>query len=246
MTRFLLILLFIGALLIGVASRVPLSFVMRNSGATSQGLSWQQARGTIWDGQVTGIGLNGQALGAIDLKLSPLKLFSGRSSSKFDWISERGRARGNITVGKNQIKLNETDVNLYVSTMSGLHPEIQKLGGALSLKNIQASAKLSGECQTASGSAQTDILQRLGTQYGRNWPILTGDISCANGALILPLTGEGSAGERFNITINASPTGTIDQLIEVEGLDGQASVALQGMGFKPSGKGFALHQVTTF
>ncbi len=246
MTRLLIILLFIGALAIGLATKIPLSFVMRNSGATSQGLSWQQARGTIWDGQVTGLGMNGNPLGAIDMSLSPWKFITGGAPSHFDWISEQGRARGDIAISKNSIRLKNTDMNLFVGTMSGLHPELQKLGGALSLKNVDAAAELSGACKSASGAAQTDILQRLGTQYGRSWPILKGEISCANGDLILPLSGEGEAGERFNISIIASPTGTIDQTIEVEGLDGQVSVALQSMGFTPSGKGFALHQVTTF
>ncbi|MGH1420317.1 MAG: type II secretion system protein N [Hyphomonas sp.] len=246
MMRTLFIFTFVAALLIGLASRVPLSFIMRNSGATAQGLSWQQARGTIWNGQITGLGLKGNALGAIDMKLSPLKLITGSAPSRFDWISDQGRARGDIAISRKNIRLNNTDVNLFVGTMSGLHPEIQKLGGALSLKNLQATFDLSGTCKNASGDAQTDILQRLGTQYGRNWPNLTGDVSCANGAFALPLQGQGPAGETFRISINVTPTGTIEQTIEVEGLDGQASIALQSMGFTPSGKGFVLHQVTTF
>lgn len=246
MIRLLFILAFLAALAFGLASKVPLSFVMRNSGATDQGLSWQQARGTIWKGQITGLGLNGASLGAIDLEMSPIKLISGGAPSHFTWISNQGRARGDIKLNRGSIRLKNTDINLFIGTMSGLHPELQKLGGALSFDQIDATIEASGTCLNATGTADTDLLQRLGTQYGRNWPILSGDVSCANGNMLLPLYGEGDSGERFTISITASSTGTVDLNIQVEGLDGQASVALQTMGFTPSGNGFALHQVTTF
>ena len=49
---------------------------LRQSGIADRGVSWQQARGSVWHGQVTGLSWRGTQLGAVNLDsdlLRPVK-----------------------------------------------------------------------------------------------------------------------------------------------------------------------------
>ena len=104
---------------------IPLSFVMRNAGIAQKGVSWQQARGTVWHGQVTGLGYQGHAIGALDVKSSPLSLLSGSIGSKINWTSPAGRARGNISVSTSATKISDVAAELDISRLQGVHPNLQ-------------------------------------------------------------------------------------------------------------------------
>lgn len=242
MKNLTLILVFIITLAFGIASGIPLSFVMRNAGIAQKGVSWQQARGTVWHGQVTGLGYQGQAIGALDVKSSPLSLLSGSIGSKINWTSPAGRARGNISVSTSATKISDVAAELDISRLQGVHPELRRVGGVLKLSNAAAAFDASGTCADASGTAQLDLVRRLGVQYGRDWPMLTGAPACNAGNLQLPLSGDGPNGERFEITLKALSDGSTGLDIRVERLDPEANAALSAMGFTNTGNGYTLRQ----
>jgi hypothetical protein len=242
MKHITLILVFVVTLGFGLASGVPLSFVMRNAGLVQKGVSWQQARGTVWHGQVTGLGYQDYAIGALDVKSSPLSLFAGSFGSDINWMGPAGRARGRISVSNSATKVSGVAAELDISRLQGVHPELRRVGGALKLSNAGASFNGSGTCTDASGTAQLDLVRRLGVQYGRDWPILTGAPACINGDLQLPLSGDGPNGERFEITVRALSDGRTGMDIRVERLDPQANGALAAMGFTNTGNGYTLLQ----
>ena len=196
MKRITLILVFVAALIVGLISGIPLSFAMRNAGLIEQGIGWQQARGTIWRGQVTGLVYRGTPAGALDIRSSPLSLFTGSIASDINWGALTGRAR--LRLGRN------------------------------------------GQCISASGAAQLDLVSRLGVQYGRDWPMLTGSPVCTDGTLKLPLSGDGPNGERFEVTLSTLPDGRTGMDAHVEKLDPQATAALATLGFTKSGNGYTL------
>lgn len=245
MTRLTLTLVFLAALAFGMASRVPLSFVMRNAGLADQGISWQQARGTIWNGQVTGLGYRGQSVGALDVKSSPISLLSGAISSDVKWVSQVGRARGKLKLSGSSMNLSGFAAELDISRLNGVHPELRRIGGVLKLADVAASVDSAGTCRSASGAAQLDLVRRLGIQYGRDWPLLAGAPACSDGDLELPLTGDGPNGERFEITLRARPDGRTGMDVHVEHLDPQATAALAAMGFTNTGNGYTLSQDAT-
>lgn len=242
MKRLTLILVFIVALVFGILSGLPLSFVMRNASLVGQGISWQQARGTIWHGQVTGLGYRGQSVGALDVKSSPLSLLSGTIASDVKWVGQVGRARGKLKLSGSSVNLSGFAAELDISRLSGIHPELRRIGGVLKLSNAATRVDSAGRCRTASGAAQLDLVRRLGVQYGRDWPMLAGAPTCSGGDLELPLTGDGPNGERFEITLRARPDGRTGMDVRVERLDPQATAALAAMGFTNTGNGYTLNQ----
>tara|TARA_R110000803_G_scaffold82742_1_gene148934 strand:- start:1978 stop:2730 length:753 start_codon:yes stop_codon:yes gene_type:complete len=245
MKRLTFILVFISSLVFGILSGLPLSFVMRNAGLVDQGISWQQARGTIWHGQVTGLGYRGQAVGALDVKSSPLSLLSGTIASDVKWVGQAGRARGKLKLSGSSVNLSGFAAELDIGRLSGIHPELRRIGGVLKLSNAAAHVDSAGKCRTASGATQLDLVRRLGVQYGRDWPMLTGAPACRDGNFELPLTGDGPNGERFEITLRARPDGRTGMDVHVEGLDPQATAALAAMGFTNTGNGYTLGQEAT-
>ncbi|MFT5931446.1 MAG: hypothetical protein ACI93G_000526 [Hyphomonas sp.] len=240
MKRLTLILVFVAALAFGILSGVPLSFMMRNAGLVDQGVSWQQARGTIWHGQVTGLGYRGQPVGALDVTSSPFSLLSGAIVSDVKWVGQPGRGRGNIKLSGSSMNLSGFAAELDISRLSGIHPELRRVGGVLKLSNAAAHVDSAGTCKSASGAAQLDLVRRLGIQYGRDWPMLAGAPTCNDGNLELPLTGDGPNGERFEITLRARPDGRTGMDVHVERLDAQATAALAAMGFTNTGNGYTL------
>ena len=198
MKRIALILVLAAALIVGLISGIPLSFAMRNAGLIEQGIGWQQARGTIWRGQVTGLVYRGTPAGALDIRSSPLSLFTGSIASDINWGAPTGRARLRVSVSPSSVNLS----NL--------------------------------------GAAQLDLVRRLGVQYGRDWPMLTGSPVCNDGTLRLPLSGDGPNGERFEVTLSTLPDGRTGMEVHVEKLDPQATAALATLGFTNAGNGYTL------
>ena len=55
---------FVGVFACALVANIPLLFALRQSGLVQQGIGWQQARGTVWHGQVTGLVVQGDVAGA--------------------------------------------------------------------------------------------------------------------------------------------------------------------------------------
>ncbi|WP_341197785.1 type II secretion system protein N [Hyphomonas chukchiensis] len=240
MKRIALILVFVAALVVGLISGIPLSSAMRNAGLIEQGIGWQQARGTIWHGQVTGLVYRGTPAGALDIRSSPLSLFTGSIASDINWGAPTGRARVRVAVSPSSVNLSNLGAEVDISRLDGIHDELRRIGGTLKLSNGAIRLDHAGHCSRASGAAQLDLVRRLGVQYGRDWPILTGSPVCTDGTLRLPLSGDGPNGERFEVTLSTLPDGRTGMEVHVEKLDPQATAALATLGFTNAGNGYTL------
>ena len=64
-------------LVAGLIWQAPLSFVLRQAGVASTGLTWSQARGSISHGQITDMAIQERNIGALDLRLVSSALLSG-------------------------------------------------------------------------------------------------------------------------------------------------------------------------
>ena len=242
MKRIALVIVFVIALVFGLCSGIPLSYAMRNGGLVQQGIGWQQARGTIWDGQVTGLSYRGKQAGAVDIKSSPLSLFRGAVTSDMNWIGQTGRARVHMVTSLSSVELSGLGADIDISRLDGIHNELRRIGGALKISNAMLRFDHAGRCIEASGTAQLDLVRRLGGQYGRDWPMLSGTPACVDDAIQLPLTGDGPNGEHFELTLRTLPDGRTGMDVHIEGLDAQATAALATVGFTKSGNGYTLRQ----
>ena len=133
MKRIALILVFTAALIVGLISGIPLSFAMRNAGLIEQGIGWQQARGTIWHGQVTGLVYRGTPAGALDIRSSLLSLFTGSIASDINWGAPTGRARVRVALSPSSVDLSNLGAEVDISRLDGIHDELRRIGGTLKL-----------------------------------------------------------------------------------------------------------------
>lgn len=246
MMRLIYFIILIGMLIAGLIVGAPLSFAMKTSGLANSGVSWQQARGTLWNGQITGLGYLNYNLGTVEISASPMSLLAGGISGEFDWRSSSGMANGYLKATKHSVRARQLDANIFVQALDDLHPELRRTGGTLSFKDTSLELNASGKCVAANGQSKLDLLQRVGEQYGRDWPILSGEVKCENGGIVVPLRGTGGNQETFEVNLTYDGVSTIALSILTEGLDAETTITLQAIGFQPSGNGFGYTQTTDF
>ncbi len=230
MARIWLFLAALFAFIFGLAAYMPLSAAMQRTSLNENGLGWLQARGTVWDGQVTGISWRGQAIGGADLKMKPLGLLAGRVSYDLIWRGPAGQARGQLSLSRGQYQAKNIRADIAQSAIAPLRKELGDLGARIHLTDGVMDIR-QDKCLAASGLIRTDILRLFGARLGRDWPQLTGQIVCEEGRIVIPLQGQAGTGERFDIRTEIDPSGTAMVIIMVNGADPQLQNVLALYGF---------------
>ncbi|MFM9852383.1 MAG: type II secretion system protein N [Sphingomonadaceae bacterium] len=80
-------LLFFAALLIALMAFFPLSLAIGMMGASGSLLTARAAEGTIWDGVLRDIGVDGVSLGDYSARLSPLALLTGKAAIDLHYLA---------------------------------------------------------------------------------------------------------------------------------------------------------------
>jgi general secretion pathway protein N len=186
---------FILVFLCAAVASVPLSFVMRQSGLAQQGISWQQARGTIWHGQVTGLVVQGDIAGAVEGDFSLWRFVRGEPGHLLHWNGPHGRgtALASLSPDRVRIRKGQAVVTFDATRISSAFPAQDV---SLRLSNISADLGRSG-CRAASGAVSTDALARVSAVYGAEWPELQGSLSCDGGALVVSVKGKAADGTQI-------------------------------------------------
>lgn len=245
MFRLLLIFTFISALVIGTISSIPLSFALRKSGLAERGLSWQQARGTIWNGQVTGLASEGLDIGTARIHSRWMDLLAGNPSST---LQISGNVfQGGMIASLSERGFNATNLsgNVNLAELPDIQPELRRIGGTLTIRKSSVSTGVDGTCKSASGEATLDIIQRVGIQHGRDWPILSGELKCDAGTFLIDFSGVGSAGAQFNVKLRVGKNGATQVEVRTANLDPEIEQLLPALGFTRTGDDFVLNQDTS-
>jgi type II secretion system (T2SS) protein N len=225
-TGILFVLLFVITLIGGVIAFVPLSFAMRQSGIAEQGVGWQQARGSIWHGQVTGLSWRSTPLGAVNVESDLLKLFTGGPSHEVIWNGPIGQGRGKIKASRSSVQASDLSLNIPLTARVGADARIANLGSSVRLS--QGYVKLSGSnCEEASGTVTSDVVRLAAASFGRDWPVLSGPLSCSDKGLIASLSGDAADGTR--IVLNAGARDGVE--LELTNFDDELRNALLAAGF---------------
>jgi hypothetical protein len=229
MFRLLVIALFSVSLAATVVANIPLSFALRLSGAAERGLSWQQARGTVWDGQMTGLVSAGVDLGTLGLKSQPMSLILGRPAAGVQLSAGAVEGRLDASLAGREIRITDLSVNADLARLSNLRPQLRQAGGTLSLR----------------AGASLDTVRRIGLQYGRDWPLVSGDLTCEAGAVLIRLSGTGPAQERFDLDIRFHQAGSTEIRVLAAALDPDAAGLLPALGFRNTPEGLVFYQDTS-
>ena len=91
MMRFFFILVAVAAFAWFAAAQIPLGFVLRKLPLNAMGIQWTQSEGTVWNGRIMGVYLNGQPVGDVDVALKPVSLLSFKPSLDIQWGGAGGR-----------------------------------------------------------------------------------------------------------------------------------------------------------
>lgn len=195
MKKILLLLVCTGVFIFTLVASAPLSFILKRSGIVQQGVSWQQARGTVWHGQVTGLAVRGDPVGAVQGDFSLLRMIQGQPGHLLRWSgpSGQGSALAALSGSSVRIRQGRAAVTLDARRISSLFPAQDV---SLRLSNVSINAA-SNRCQSASGDVTTDALSRISAVYGANWPELKGTLSCVNGDLVISVEGQAADGTQI-------------------------------------------------
>ena len=184
-----------------------------------------EMRGTIWQGSVSGLPLFGTA----NLKVSPLsrqlELQSGQDRNYLSGVVSTSTA-------------SDFTLHMDISTVPFSDGRLQGLRGDFTAQ-ISEMELSDNSCQSATGTARTDVLQRNGGKIQWTGPELTGPIRCEDGALVADLSGR-DAQQTITALIKLMPDGLYRADVSVRTIRVEADAVLPLFGFSRSGQNFVL------
>lgn len=195
MRRLLLSTVFAGTFVSVAAANLPLAFVAKKAGLSDRGVSWQQARGTIWHGQIVGLTVQGEPSGSIEGEFNPIRFLQGQPAHHLVWSgpSGHGSAFASLSNGGAHIQDGQAVIMFDASRISAAFPARDV---SLRLSHVSMDIERDG-CRMAAGDVTTDALAHISAAYGASWPELTGFISCEEGELVMSLTGKAADGTQI-------------------------------------------------
>jgi len=231
MIRFLvLIILFLAAAIAAAIAFTPLGFVMARSGAGGAGAGWAQVQGTLLNGRIDGLHVNGQPVGDVSLKLRPLSLLSFAPQYDVQWGGAGGQGTGVIKISKGRIEASELRLQQKISAIEGLAAPVRAMGGTLRLADGAIALTPVG-CESAAGQISTDALSLAAEQYGREFGMITGPLTCIDQDIVLALTGLSERGDSVKVDARTSLLGEALFEVAIETRDSEVSFALSQVGF---------------
>lgn len=170
---------FVAFLILLMPARVALSL----TGAQTL-LTYQEARGSIWQARLLGVQVRGRPLGAVELGVSPFALLTGSLNADVRF-SGAGR-QGSFTLRKDKTTaVDALDMALDVNAVFGL----AALNGVVTVRDGSLSYD-QGRCTSGSGAVRTNILESGFAATGIQAPVLAGALGCAAGQPAYTLSGE--------------------------------------------------------
>lgn len=222
------------AVIVAVVSAVrtmPLEYAMGQAGLPNTLVSWTSAQGTITRGRLNTVLLGPQLVGDVLVKQRFINPLSQSVTYDVQWGSAGGRGAGQIVASRDRMIVNELRVQQNLVAMPGLIPAVRELGGNIRVLNASLDIDQKG-CNAAEGLITTDVLVRLGNQYGKAFSDLQGPVSCKDGAILIALSASSDTGDRIDVTGNVGISGAGEFNISVETTDSEIRLVLKEYGFR--------------
>lgn len=231
MKRFLIFLILFILVAVGaIVAYMPLGYIAAQSGAGRAGVGWAQVQGTLLEGRIDGLHVQGQPLGDVRLNLRPLSLLTFAPVYDIQWGGPGGQGTGVVKISKGRIEAQDVRLQHQINAVEALAAPVRALGGTVRIANGNIVMTALG-CESASGKMTTDTLQVAAQQYGREFGLIEGPISCVDRALILDLSGTSQTGDTVDVDAKASVLGTSLFEVAIDTADTQMTLALSQIGF---------------
>lgn len=175
---------------------LPLRLVLGLAGIGDQGLAARRVEGSIWSGRLVEASVGSAALGDLDARLSPVPLLLGRARLVLDSVVDApGRTvHGAVTSARHGFGIDTMTADVGVGRLFAPLPVTR-----LSLDGV--TIRFADErCDMAEGRVRATLASAVG---GLPLPgSLSGTVSCAAGALLVPLVSAGG-GEAVRLTVTS-------------------------------------------
>ncbi|MCA8901119.1 MAG: type II secretion system protein N [Hyphomonas sp.] len=231
MKRFVLILIFLLALAAGLIANTPMAWALRQSPLGSLGFGWQQARGTVWKGEVLGLVREEVAMGSVQMTLRPVALVRGEPPFFATWTFGQSRAVANLGGGQGAVVLTGVSADVL------LHEAAPDVAAALGVPDSRVRFQR-GEieygatgCRRATGVVTTDALALMGLRLGQKLPDITGPVACEAGRLVTTLGGRAEDGTDIRLVVREGDMVTLT----LDKFPAETGLALSAAGYAVSG-----------
>ncbi|MEZ5998423.1 MAG: type II secretion system protein N [Hyphomonas sp.] len=231
MRRFVLVMIFLAAFVVAAVAMAPLSFFARQSNLAAMGIGWQQARGTVWNGQLVGVAFRGVPLGSVSLASTPLNLVRGRPVHQATWRDGPSRAVADVAPAGQGVAFENLSAELLLKQFApGIASAYSLETAHIRLKRASATYDARG-CRSVSGAISSDVAQELGGKLGVELPELVGTVICDGGKLKAHLEGQAGDGTLISLDILEGKTA----IMILEGLSQDLAAVMTAAGFEVSG-----------
>jgi general secretion pathway protein N len=218
---------FLAAFAFALIALVPMRLAIAWFGG--EGLAAREAEGSVWLGVLKEAQLGRIAIGDVRARLNVLPLFLGRARLSLHRDEAGGGAfDGAVSVSRHGFGIGDATGELRPGALFAPVP-------VAALELSEASAHFAdGQCESASGRVQARIAGQLA---GVPLPAtLSGELRCAEGALLLPLASQSALGQ-LNLSLRADGSYRLELLVRQ--VDPSLAPRLAAAGFVPQGDGYS-------
>jgi general secretion pathway protein N len=234
MTRRRLIAFGAGLTLLFLILNLPLSLAVAASGLGGSLFSARKAEGSVWNGTLREVSIDGIPVGDVAARLSFWRLFQGHIALSLNGITDPGsRARLLASFASTGVD----GLNTRIAAPAAFAP--------LPVANLALTdllAEMRGErCVIAGGRIEAVVdgaVVGLPSQL-----ILTGTPRCDGNAILAPLA---SAGNREQLRMRIAPNGQYSFRLRVRPADTAVAERLRTIGFRESAAGFDMEATGRF
>jgi general secretion pathway protein N len=205
---------------------MPMRLALGWLGLARAGLTARDAHGTVWSGGLDEAALGPVPIGDVRARLGALPLLFGHARVALS-RSDPDPLAGTIDVSRHGFGVRRATGRIAAGALLAPAPV-----ASIDLADVSAEFA-DGRCISASGQISATLAGPLAAVM----PGLTGQATCENEAVLIPLAGGGG---RIDLRLGANGRYRLDA--RVTGANEAVAGALQGAGFSPVPGGYALHR----
>jgi len=223
-------LLILAMLLVWLIVLLPLKAVTVAAGGAGQ-LGYEDVFGTVWNGRVYGLTVQGERVREIAVSVAPLPLLAGRISADWRAADDGFTGNGHAVWAPGHVRLDNASLTLPMGRLANMRDGLDPRDPVfVRLARLELR---DGRCVEAAGSVRSGALVEPAAAYGVDAPPLEGDIACADGDVVMTFSGETP-----DVTVNGRVllrAGGYDWQVDVRTGSSELADALALAGFQAEG-----------
>lgn len=231
-----LALLFTVTTVVTLAARLPLALVMLVANVPIEA---ERVSGTVWNGKIQNAWVQGYPIGDIAVSGRAMPLLTGKGGADLRFSGGMLRGQAGVVVGGSSVAIDDADLIVDLEALNLRDAFGAPMAGLIEAK-IPSLKVADGRCEGGTIEVATDTLQRSAVSYGGEGFLLTGTGECTDGALDLPLAGDGPEASA-TIAIRVAREGYMT-VLTIDPKTSDLEQALDAFGFEQVGSTYQLIQ----